>query len=69
MGVPKYKPSKSRKRLRRSHDALVPAQLVACGNCGAAGPRHRICAQCGHYPTRGDRRTRAVVIRAEGGDA
>lgn len=65
MGVPKYKPSKSRKRLRRTHDTLTPAQLVACGNCGTPGPRHRICSQCGHYPSRGEGRTRAVVIRSE----
>ena len=66
MGVPKYKPSKSRKRLRRSHDSLKPGQLVACGHCGTPGPTHRICAQCGHYPSRGEGRTRAVVIRDEG---
>ena len=65
MAVPKFKHSKSRKRLRRSHDALTALPLVACGNCGAPGPKHRICAQCGHYPVRGERRTRAVVIRDE----
>jgi large subunit ribosomal protein L32 len=65
MGVPKYKPSKSRKRLRRSHDALTAARVVRCGNCGSPGPRHAICAQCGHYPARGERGTRAVVIRPE----
>lgn len=62
MGVPKYKPSKSRKRLRRSHDALTAPRLVPCANCGAAGPRHRICNQCGHYPVRGERTTRQVVV-------
>ena len=67
MGVPKYKPSKSRKRLRRAHDALVAGQLVACSNCGAPGPKHRICAQCGHYPVRGERKTRQVVVRTESG--
>ena len=65
MGVPKYKPSKSRKRLRRAHDALPASQLVPCGNCGTAGPRHRICAQCGHYPVRGERKTRQIVIATE----
>lgn len=67
MGVPKYKPSKSRKRLRRSHDSIQPGQLVACPNCGTPGPRHRICAQCGHYPIRGERRTRVVVVPTEPG--
>ena len=65
MGVPKYKPSKSRKRLRRTHDALTPSQLVPCTNCGTPGPKHRICSQCGHYPVRGERKTRQVVVRAE----
>lgn len=65
MGVPKYKPSKSRKRLRRSHDALRPTQLVACANCGTSGPKHAICAQCGHYPVRGERTTRQVVVPGE----
>lgn len=62
MGVPKYKPSKSRRRLRRTHDSLTAGQLAPCSNCGAPGPRHRICAQCGHYPVRGERGTRQVVV-------
>ena len=65
MGVPKYKPSKSRKRLRRSHDFLTAGQLVACSNCGSPGPKHRICGQCGHYAVRGERKTRQVVVRTD----
>jgi large subunit ribosomal protein L32 len=65
MGVPKYKPSKSRKRLRRTHDSLTATQLTACSNCGSPGPKHRICAQCGHYPVRGERRTRQIVVPTE----
>jgi large subunit ribosomal protein L32 len=65
MAVPKFKHSKHRKRIRRSHDALTAVPLVPCGNCGAPGPRHRICAQCGHYPVRGTRGTRQVVIPGE----
>lgn len=65
MGVPKYKPSKSRSRLRRSHDGLTAVQLVACANCGTPGPKHRICSQCGHYPVRGQRTTRQVVVPTE----
>lgn len=65
MGVPKYKPSKSRRRLRRSHDALTAVQLVPCANCGSPGPKHRICAKCGHYPVRGERTTRQIVVPNE----
>ena len=65
MGVPKYKPSKSRKNLRRSHDGLTAGQLVPCANCGAPGAKHRICAQCGHYAVRGERKTRQVVVPSE----
>ena len=65
MGVPKYKPSKSRRDMRRSHDFLVASQLTPCGNCGQATLRHRVCPSCGHYPVRGEKKTRAVVIRPE----
>jgi large subunit ribosomal protein L32 len=67
MGVPKYKPSKSRRGFRRSHDFLVASQLSPCANCGQPSLRHRVCAACGHYPVRGERTTRAVVIKTEGG--
>ena len=42
MGVPKYKPSKSRQRLRRTHDALAPLAIIKCQNCGLATKAHSI---------------------------
>ncbi len=64
MAVPKQKPSKSRQRLRRSHDALTPIQLVACGNCGLRVRPHHVCPNCGHYRTRkGGGRTRQVIAQ------
>lgn len=52
MPVPKRKQSKSRRDMRRAHDALVaPSHLVKCENaeCGAYKERHRVCKKCGTY--------------------
>ena len=66
MGVPKYKPSKSRRRLRRTHDSLTAPGLVPCGNCGLATRPHHVCPNCGHYRTRkGKGKTRAVIVQAQ----
>ena len=51
MGVPKYKPSKSRQRLRRTHDSLTAPGLIKCQNCGLATKPHSVCPNCGHYRT------------------
>lgn len=34
---------------RRSHHALVRANLVVCKNCSALHMRHRVCTGCGVY--------------------
>jgi len=49
MAVPKKKLSKSRKRQRRSHHALVAPGLSICPQCAAIGLPHRVCRSCGHY--------------------
>ena len=49
MAVPKKKMSKSRSRMRRSHDALATPNLSPCPQCGAPKEPHRVCAGCGHY--------------------
>ena len=50
MAVPKKKTSKSRKGMRRSHDALKNNAAVAlCENCGEAKLLHRVCEACGYY--------------------
>ena len=61
MGVPKYKPSKSRQRLRRTHDSLTPPGIVKCQNCGLATKPHSVCPSCGHYRSRSAGKTRLVV--------
>ena len=49
MAVPKKKTSKSRRDMRRSHDALTPQFSIVCTNCGAMTMRHRACNSCGYH--------------------
>ncbi len=49
MAVPKKKTSKSKRDMRRAHDALKPSFAVYCPNCGELVERHRMCASCGQY--------------------
>ena len=51
MGVPKRRTSKSKKGMRRSHDALVPIALNICPQCKLAVPPHKVCdlvQECGN---------------------
>jgi large subunit ribosomal protein L32 len=50
MAVPKKRTSKSRKGMRRSHDALkFTAAVHDCPNCGELKLYHHVCAGCGQY--------------------
>lgn len=49
MPNPKRRHSSTRRDKRRSHDFMVPPQLVTCSHCGAAVMMHRICPECGYY--------------------
>ncbi len=49
MPNPKRRHSKSRKRLRRTHDALSAPALSRCARCGSAKRPHTVCDNCGHY--------------------
>lgn len=49
MPVPKKRTSKSRRNMRRSHDALEHNNLIVCPNCGEGMQRHRACQACGQY--------------------
>ena len=50
MAVPKKRTSKSRKGMRRSHDALsFSAAVQDCPNCGTLKLRHHVCENCGQY--------------------
>ncbi|WP_083818998.1 50S ribosomal protein L32 [Desulfotalea psychrophila] len=52
MAVPKRRHSRSRTRLRRSHDALSAPALSLCSECGEPKEPHRLCGSCGKYNKR-----------------
>ncbi len=49
MAVPFRKVSKTRKRMRRSHNALTAVGTTKCTNCGEMIRPHRVCPACGFY--------------------
>jgi large subunit ribosomal protein L32 len=49
MPNPKRRHSKSRKRLRRTHDALTAPTLTRCSKCNATKRPHTVCPSCGYY--------------------
>ncbi|HTJ65698.1 MAG TPA: 50S ribosomal protein L32 [Alphaproteobacteria bacterium] len=52
MAVPKKKTSKSRRNMRRAHDAITAVGVIECSNCGELKRPHHICTACGHYDGR-----------------
>jgi len=52
MAVPRKKVSKSRRDMRRSHDALKVASWAECPNCGELKRPHHVCQACGYYRER-----------------
>ncbi|MPY69367.1 MAG: 50S ribosomal protein L32 [Alphaproteobacteria bacterium] len=52
MAVPKKKTSKSRRNMRRSHDALEASAHSECPNCGELKRPHHVCGACGYYRER-----------------
>lgn len=59
MAVPKKKTSKSRRNMRRAHDALPSVSGIECSNCGEQKLPHHVCGSCGHYDGR------EVVVQGE----
>jgi large subunit ribosomal protein L32 len=49
MAVPKKKTSKSKRDMRRSHDALTVPGMSTCPQCQEPKPAHRVCPSCGTY--------------------
>ena len=52
MAVPKRKTSKSKRNMRRAHDALRPVNSMDCPNCGEVKLPHHLCNACGYYKGR-----------------
>ncbi len=52
MAVPKKKITKSKRNMRRAHDALGAAVYDECPNCGELKRPHHVCAACGQYDGR-----------------
>jgi len=63
MTVPKRRQSRTRRDVRRAHDALTPENLSSCPKCGAAKRAHRVCVECGWYGSAEDGR---VVVDTGG---
>lgn len=49
MAVPKKKKSKSKRDMRRSHDALKAPGMSLCPQCKEPKQAHRVCSSCGSY--------------------
>lgn len=49
MPMPKSKISRSKRGMRRSHNALKPPTLHKCPHCSASYKPHHLCLSCGYY--------------------
>ena len=49
MAVPFRKVSKTRKRMRRTHNAIEASTTTKWPECGAVIKPHRVCKECGSY--------------------
>lgn len=52
MAVPKSKITKSRRGMRRAHDALKSTNSTECSNCGELKLPHHVCNSCGYYASK-----------------
>ena len=46
---PKRRTSKSKRNMRRSHDALTTPTLSECPQCHEVKMPHLVCPSCGYY--------------------
>ena len=63
MAVPKSKITKSRRGMRRSHDALKSINSTECPNCGELKLPHHVCASCGYYGH--DKSSKQILVNVE----
>jgi large subunit ribosomal protein L32 len=52
MAVPQNKVTRSRRNMRRAHDALTAANPNECPSCGELKRPHHVCPSCGMYDDR-----------------
>ncbi len=52
MAVPQNQVTRSKRNMRRAHDALVAGNPQECSNCGELKRPHHVCSACGHYDAR-----------------
>ena len=49
MAVPKYRTSRSKGRMRRTHQKMAPFATTECPHCHEIRLPHRVCPHCGYY--------------------
>ncbi len=49
MAVPKRKPSRSRRGMKRMHIKVTAPTLVSCPQCKEKRLPHHVCPNCGYY--------------------
>lgn len=52
MAVQQNRKTRSKRNMRRSHDALNVVSGNECANCGELKLPHHVCGACGHYSGR-----------------
>jgi len=52
MAVQQNRKTRSKRNMRRSHDALKAVSSMECPNCGEPKLPHHVCGACGHYDGR-----------------
>lgn len=52
MAVQQNRKTRSKRDMRRAHDALRATTGAECPNCGELKRPHHVCGACGHYADR-----------------
>ncbi len=52
MAVQQNRVTRSKRNMRRSHDALTAVRSAECPNCGELKLPHHVCGACGYYAGR-----------------
>jgi large subunit ribosomal protein L32 len=59
MAVQQNRVTRSKRNMRRSHDALTAIASTECANCGELKLPHHVCGSCGYYAGR------EVVVKSD----